>query len=97
MVNTNAPRKVHKLTKQRRIKRKIRSNNNKMLGKLRPSEMVIHGRHRSKKKQQKLDRLIRNQQNHGMESGKMIIEKINTEEALSTPNTKMGTIMEVDH
>ncbi|CAI2170479.1 6272_t:CDS:2 [Funneliformis geosporum] len=98
MVNTNAPRKIHKLTKKRRIRRKNQLNNLKMSGKLRPSEMVLHGRHRSKKKQQKFDRLIRFQQNHRMESGEMIVEKINKEEVLSsTPNTKMGTIMEVDH
>jgi hypothetical protein len=59
MGNTNAPRKVHKSTKKHRINRKVRLNNLKASGKLRPSEMVIHGRHISKKKQQKIDRRIK--------------------------------------
>jgi len=58
MGNTNA-RKIHKLAKKHRINRKVRSNNIKLSGKLRPSEMVIHGRSISKKKQQKIDRLIK--------------------------------------
>jgi hypothetical protein len=59
MGNTNAPRKVHKLTKKHRISKKIRLNNLRSSGKSRPSEMVIHGRHISKKKQQKIDRRIK--------------------------------------
>lgn len=59
MGNTNAPRKVHKLTKKHRISRKVQINNLKSSGKLRPSEIMIHGKRISKKKQQKIDRRIK--------------------------------------
>ncbi|GET51411.1 uncharacterized protein OCT59_025712 [Rhizophagus irregularis] len=79
MGNTNAPRKVHKLTKKHRISRKVQINNLKSSGKLRPSEIMIHGKRISKKKQQKIDRRIKFQQKHRMEGAEMIIEKIRTD------------------
>ncbi|GBB93483.1 hypothetical protein RclHR1_02180025 [Rhizophagus clarus] len=82
MGNTNAPRKVHKLTKKHRISKKVRLNNLKSSGKLRPSEMVIHGKQISKKKQQKIDRRIKFQQKRRMEGEEMIIEKIRTDTTL---------------
>ncbi|RHZ77423.1 hypothetical protein Glove_180g140 [Diversispora epigaea] len=84
--NTNKP--TRNLAKEGRIKKRNLDSILHKNGKIRSSELVIHGKELSKKKQKKLERQIKFQKQKLFERGEMVPEKLNLVEENETITTK---------